>query len=88
MAVALVTPIRAQTLGRRQLHSQGVAEFGRNLFKLNDLLSLRLFVDTIERRNLAALKIPGHGLVGGQHEFFNQAMGKVPFRARNAHHAA
>ena len=45
-------------------------------------------MDAIERGNPAALKIPGHGFVGGQHELFNEAVGEVPFRTRNAHHAA
>ena len=45
-------------------------------------------MDAIERGNPAALKIACHSFVGGQHEFFNEAVGDVPFRARNAHHAA
>ncbi len=84
----LVALVRCASAGRRQFHPQRVTERRGDLFKLDDLLRVRLFVDAIERRNAAAFQIPRHRFVGGEHEFFDHAMGKVPLRARDAHHAA
>src|SRR5258708_20740367 len=64
-----------------------VTESAGQLFELEDFARVGYFVNAMERIDAAAKEIRGDGAVGGEHEFFNEAVSDVALAARDVGHA-
>jgi len=67
--------------------AERVAEGASQLFELEDFAGVRLLMNAMERFDAAVKKIRGDGAIGGEHEFFDEAVSNVAFAARDVGHA-
>src|SRR5260370_10904942 len=67
--------------------AERVTESAGQLFELEDFARVGYFVNAMERIDAAAKEIRGDGAVGGEHEFFNEAVSDVALAARDVGHA-
>ena len=68
-------------------NAERIAERARQLFEFQNFFGVGLFVHAMERFDAALQDVTVYCAIGGQHEFFNQAMRDVPFAAHDAGHA-
>ncbi len=67
--------------------AQRIAEGARQLFEFQNFFGVGLFVHAMERFDAALQDVTVDRAIGGQHEFFNQAMRDVALAAHDAGHA-
>ena len=60
---------------RKRSKTKRITEARGEFFKLHHAARFRLFVDAIERGHAHVLEPGGHAFVGGEHEFFDEAVG-------------
>ena len=65
-----------------------ITESGGELFELDDAARIGLLMDAIERGHAEIFKPDGDALVGGEHEFLDEAVGPGALGARDAAHLA
>src|SRR5437868_11954432 len=65
----------------RQVNAERISKGGGKKFEVVDALCIGLFVNAVKRSNVMILEMSGNALVGRQHEFFDETMGELPFRA-------
>ena len=67
--------------------AEGIAECAGQLFELEDFAGVGFFMDAMQGIDAALQEITCDSAVGGEHEFFNEAMGDVAYAAPDADHA-
>src|SRR5579859_3883084 len=88
MAVPLALTLHAQPPHGRKLDAEGVAESGGDFLEFENLLNVRLFVDSVKRWDALPLQIARHSFIGGEHEFLNKAVRDISFGSGDSDHAA
>ena len=67
--------------------AEGVAEGAGEFLELKDLANIGFFVDAIEGFHAAGDEVVGDGAIGGEHEFFDDAVSDIAFAAADVGHA-
>ena len=75
-------------LDGKRPYSERVSEGGGDYLEVIDAFGVGLFVDAVERRDAFIFQIVGDAFVGGEHEFFDQAVGDVALGSGDAFHHA
>ena len=73
---------------RKRSKAKRKAEARGELFELHDAARFGLLMDTVERRDAKIFKPDGDALVGGEHEFLDEAVGPGALGAGDAAHLA
>ena len=60
-------------------HSQTVPQEGYESSEIADSIGIGLLMDPVQKGKVGLGQFHGDGLIGGQHEFFNKLVGKIPF---------
>ncbi len=76
------------TLDGKRSETKRITEAGGELFELDDAARVGLLVNAVKRGDAEILKPGGNALVGGEHEFLNQAIGPGALGAGDAAHLA
>ena len=87
LGVAAVAP-GLDALDRKRPEAERIAEAGGELFKLDHAARVGLLMNAVERRDAEVLKPGGDALVGGEHEFLDEAVGPGALGAGDAAHLA
>ena len=77
-----------EALHGHRAQAERVSEAGGDVLELQDALRGGLLVDAEDGRDAVGFQMGGDGLVGGQHELLDEAMGEVAGRAGDAGHLA
>ncbi len=86
-AVAALVGV-AEFLHRDGADAEGEAEVRGDFFELQDAARVGLLVDAVDGGDAGVLQVRCHGLVGGEHELLDQAVGDVARGAGDAGHFA
>src|SRR5216684_3592257 len=73
-------------LDGQRTYAQRIPKSGGDDFEVVNPFGVRLFVNPVERSGALRLDILGDALVGREHEFLNQPVCHIAFRARDALH--
>ena len=76
---------RRRAFGKTR-HAQRIAEGLRQFLEFEHLFRIGLFMNAVQRSQAAPVQVLRDGLVGGEHELFDQAMGDIAFAAHDAGH--
>ena len=71
---------------RKIFDAQRISERLRQRLKFQNFLGIGFFVDAMQRSDAARFEVARDGLIGGQHEFLDQAVRDVALAADDAGH--